>query len=168
MAKTDSVRTINDVPELLKAGVSREEIRKMFNAPNCLNPGCKRKAKWTHGSRYSPFCGTCEGLYSKGKPFPAHITPVKRFRCENENGKLEFPCVVDWKLVDIHKIRISTHIDHIDGNHYNNTLNNTQELCPICHDRKSKMNGDYGKQVNQFPRDRSKGNLIHLFVDNHD
>ena len=42
----------------------------------------------------------------------------------------EFPC-------DIY------HMDHLDGNHHNNALDNLKTLCAICHTRKGKENGDF-------------------------
>jgi hypothetical protein len=33
-------------------------------------------------------------------------------------------------------------MDHVDGNHLNNDPANLQELCPYCHDEKSRRNGD--------------------------
>jgi 5-methylcytosine-specific restriction endonuclease McrA len=38
------------------------------------------------------------------------------------------------------------HVDHIDGNHLNNDINNLQTLCANCHALKSKLNGDVGRQ----------------------
>jgi hypothetical protein len=111
----------------------------------CLNPGCGNLSKQVTKTRYSPFCKGCNTRYSKGRLFPKRITPIKTFRCANEHGILGYPCVINWKLVDEIGYRITTHIDHIDGNHLNNTLDNTMELCPECHHRKSSENGDYCK-----------------------
>jgi 5-methylcytosine-specific restriction endonuclease McrA len=35
------------------------------------------------------------------------------------------------------------HMDHFDGNHHNNTLDNLKTFCSICHTRKGKENGDF-------------------------
>ena len=35
------------------------------------------------------------------------------------------------------------HMDHLDGNHHNNTLNNLKTFCAICHTRKGKESGDF-------------------------
>lgn len=64
----------------------------------------------------------------------------KRFICENIDGTLGFPCVINWDKVDAN--RNITQLDHKDGNHLNNTAGNIQELCMVCHDEKSKRNGD--------------------------
>ena len=111
----------------------------------CLNEGCHNLSQRKAKTRYSPFCKACNTRYVKGLSFPEHIRPIKSFRCANEHGILGFSCVVDWKLVGRLGYRVTTHIDHIDGNHLNNTLANAMELCPECHHRKSSENGDYCK-----------------------
>lgn len=129
-----------------KAQLSAERKRKKREGRViCLNEGCDNLAQKKSKNRYSPFCQTCNTRYSKGFNFPEHITPIKTFRCTNEHGILGYPCVVNWKLVEEIGYRITTHMDHIDGNHLNNTPENTMELCPECHHRKSSENGDYCK-----------------------
>jgi hypothetical protein len=115
----------------------------VMERPICLNGNCDNLAQKKNKNRYSPFCRGCNDIYAARGIFPPHIEPVKKFRCENEDGKLGFPCLVNWTLVEESGASISTHIDHIDGNHMNNTPENTMELCPLCHNTKSKMNGDY-------------------------
>jgi len=38
-------------------------------------------------------------------------------------------------------------VDHIDGNHKNNEINNLQTLCANCHRLKTKLERDYEKKV---------------------
>ena len=58
--------------------------------------------------------------------------------CENKDGRLGFECKAviidpDWQL----------DVDHIDGNHKNNNINNFQTLCRNCHAIKTRDNKDY-------------------------
>lgn len=43
------------------------------------------------------------------------------------------------------------HVDHIDGNHSNNSIENLQTLCANCHALKSKLNKDVGRKKNGSP-----------------
>lgn len=44
-------------------------------------------------------------------------------------------------FVAAHKCQLD--VDHIDGNHSNNELNNLQTLCANCHRLKTYLNGDH-------------------------
>ena len=125
-------------PENLKKAEAKLGIR-----PKCLNPGCGKYVSKNGTVRWRHFCGTCINVtQGRAEPKP-HITYVRKFMCENRNGKLlGFPCLTDWVKVKKHKAKIATHMDHKDGNWLNNKLSNIQELCPYCHDEKSSRNGD--------------------------
>jgi hypothetical protein len=47
-------------------------------------------------------------------------------------------------FVPIHTVQLD--VDHIDGNHYNNDVNNLQTLCANCHRLKTYINKDNIKQ----------------------
>lgn len=111
--------------------------------PNCCNPGCGKPA-FCNGHRWTMFCSHCR-LVSQGKKEPKpHIEYLRKNTCANYDGRadLGFPCFTNWKLVKKHKAKITTHMDHIDGNHLNNDAANLMELCPYCHDEKGRQNGD--------------------------
>jgi hypothetical protein len=111
--------------------------------PNCANPGCG-KPSFCNGHRWSHFCSHCRNV-SQGRAEPKpHITYLRTGICGNYNGRVDlgFSCYTNWKLVKKERAKIVTHMDHIDGNHLNNDPANLQELCPYCHDTKSKINGD--------------------------
>ena len=111
--------------------------------PNCCNPGCGKPA-FCNGHRWTMFCSHCR-LVSQGKKEPKEgITYLRKNMCANADGRanLGFPCFTNWKLVKKHKAKITTHMDHVDGNHLNNDPTNLMELCPYCHDEKGRQNGD--------------------------
>lgn len=104
--------------------------------PTCINILCDNPCAHD-GHRFRPLCAAC---HRAGGARPG-VVRRKNFRCENVDGRLGFPCVVDWDRVpDWWRI---TELDHKDGNHLNNTLDNIQELCQICHPVKTQMNGDH-------------------------
>lgn len=120
-----------------------EKEAKLGPRPLCCNPGCGKPA-YENGHRWTPFCSSCRNV-SQGriKPLPG-ITYLRKNICGNWDGRyaLGFPCIIDWKVVKKNKIRVITHMDHIDGNHLNNDSNNLQELCSYCHDEKGRLAGD--------------------------
>lgn len=57
--------------------------------------------------------------------------------CENIDGRLGHKCTTNvwWSGM--------LQVDHIDGDHTNNVIENFQTLCACCHSYKSWKNGDY-------------------------
>lgn len=47
-------------------------------------------------------------------------------------------------FIPIHSVQLE--IDHIDGNHDNNTISNLQVLCANCHKLKTLMNNEFGSK----------------------
>jgi hypothetical protein len=111
--------------------------------PTCINHGCDKPVAHT-GRRYRPYCSSCHVAgYGKQK-FKENVVPFKTGKCSNQDGHLGFECPVDynkapWAIG-------STEIDHSDGNHLNNIIDNCEELCSMCHKQKGKLNGDFKKQ----------------------
>lgn len=110
-------------------------MREADQAPVCINPLCNKPCSHD-GARYRPVCSAC---HKHGGARPGAVNR-KTYKCENVDGRLGFPCVVDWSKVPSWW-RI-TQLDHKDGNHMNNTLDNIQELCNVCHPIKSHLSGD--------------------------
>ncbi len=111
----------------------------------CINHGCNNKQAYSHtktngNKRYRPVCERCHVIGYKKKPYPPGVTPYKTGKCKNQDSHLGFVCPLDYEKAPW-AIGF-TEIDHIDGNHLNNTVENTDELCPICHNRKGRENGD--------------------------
>jgi hypothetical protein len=115
--------------------------------PTCINYGCNKPVAHS-GTRYRPVCSHCHragyGKHSHAKG----ITPFRTGKCTNQDGHLGFPCAIDYNRAPwaIGK----TEIDHIDGNHLNNTAENGAELCPLCHTYKGMLTGDYKNQNRYF------------------
>ena len=117
--------------------------------PTCVNHGCNGKVSVMEGKisdpnpRWRVHCGHCQAA-SYGKwPHQPWVTPFKKGMCSNLDNHLGFPCVIDWKLVASAGLRVSTQIDHKNGDPADNRLENLQELCPTCHSEKGKRNGDF-------------------------
>ena len=128
------------MPKKRKGG---RPLKKVKNRPICLNPGCGRPV--THcGTRWRPFCQRCHVAGYKKLPLPEGVTSFKTGKCSNSDGHLGFMCGWDyekspWALG-------LTQIDHKDGNHWNNTPENADELCDPCHTMKGMLQGDYKLQ----------------------
>jgi hypothetical protein len=117
---------------------------KLGPQPSCANPGCTKPVNYNGGNRWGSFCAHCVRVsQGKFKPKPG-ITYLRKNMCGNYDGRvsLGFSCYTNWKLVKKEKARIITHMDHVDGDWSNNSIENLQELCPYCHDEKSRRNGD--------------------------
>ena len=135
------------------------------NRPICINYGCNMPCTYSSQQvkgRFRPHCSRCHkagyGYIHKQrmangiiKSYPPvelaeGVTPFKTGKCSNQNGHLGFPCPMDYIKAPWSIGR--TELDHKDGNHTNNTVENIQELCPVCHIEKSKQCGDYRDQNN--------------------
>lgn len=64
----------------------------------------------------------------------------------DDNGN-PFFCPISRKIYPT--IKGIYQVDHIDGNHFNNTKENIQDLCSVCHEIKGALSGDkaVGKKV---------------------
>lgn len=110
--------------------------------PKCVNLGCKRPVA-NSGQRIRPVCGHCHRAGYGAGQYAAGVTPFRKGTCCNIDGHLGFKCYINWRAVARDGARIKTHIDHKDGNHYNNRPSNCEELCETCHSEKGRRAGDY-------------------------
>lgn len=110
--------------------------------PTCSNKGCNNPVivrDWKYFS-FKHLCSDCTYRIQKGLPPREGVSFHKKDYCENRDGRLGFKCPVDPNF----KFRSSIlHGDHIDGNHENNTPENLQTLCSICHHLKGYATGDF-------------------------
>jgi len=110
--------------------------------PTCINNGCLRPVT-NSGHRLRPVCWACHKAGYGARPFDQGIVPFRKGLCSNVDGHLGFRCYINWESVVRDGFKIKTHIDHKDGNHYNNHPSNCEELCETCHSEKGRRNGDY-------------------------
>lgn len=113
--------------------------------PKCINHGCSKPVA-SSGLRWRPVCSHCHTTGYNGTLYAKGVTPFRIGQCSNIDGHLGFPCYIDWKRVKKDNARIKTHIDHKDGNHLRNVIENCEELCESCHSEKGRLFGDFRKQ----------------------
>lgn len=123
-----------------------EWIKKGNTIPICINDGCKNFVNIRHWSAQgNPSlkneCQICTSCRKRGQTIQG-ITFYKKQFCENKDGILGFTCPMDNNRYSEFPSDIY-HMDHLDGNHYNNTLTNVKTFCAVCHTRKGKENGDF-------------------------
>jgi hypothetical protein len=116
----------------------------MPKAPICINYGCGSPRAKLNEKRYRPVCGHCHHAGYGKHPLKEGVTPFKTGICSNKDGHLGFPCPTNYKKAKWAKG--ITQLDHIDGNRHNNEPENFQELCPMCHHYKGRLEGDFKRQ----------------------
>jgi 5-methylcytosine-specific restriction endonuclease McrA len=114
--------------------------------PICINNGCDRPVGIRHWSAQGhpslkTECYRCISARNKNRNIEG-IQFHKKHYCENKEGILGFLCPIDYKRYNEFPSDIY-HMDHLDGNHHNNSLENLKTFCAICHTIKGKKNGDF-------------------------
>lgn len=116
--------------------------------PICINHGCDKPVIPSTGKvtdknpRWRAVCGTCQTASYGGGKLAEGVTPFITGKCKNIDGHLGWDCFTNWDLIPADMKGI-TEIDHKDGDHKNNVLENVQELCVLCHKYKGQQEGDY-------------------------
>jgi 5-methylcytosine-specific restriction endonuclease McrA len=114
--------------------------------PICINEGCENNVAIRHWSAQGDpslktECTRCANARKKNKNLDGIIFHKKDY-CENRDGILGFICPMDKDRYSEFPSDIY-HMDHLDGNHNNNSLDNLKTFCAICHTRKGKERGDF-------------------------
>ena len=102
-------------------------------APKCVVKDCDSRADNAGYGNYHKLCSA----HHKGKYNMAgwHYKNERKDFCENINGALGFVCTTtikapNWQL----------EVDHKDGDHNNDNLENLWTLCACCHRYKTMLN----------------------------
>jgi len=109
--------------------------------PKCVNIGCDRNVQvrdWKNWS-FKSECSRCAVARIKGLQVEG-VTRHKKSYCENKDGHLGWVCPVPtsaWK-----KFPFALDIEHIDGDHQNNSPENVETICKLCHGKKTILEGD--------------------------
>ena len=112
-----------------------EKISKYHKQDLCVVCGInKQQSKgFKNGKKiYKKYCTSC----SNKKYGIKKISGKKRFQIKNKKSYCE-----NCKFIPIHMCQLD--IDHIDGNHKNNSPENLQTLCANCHRLKTYLNKDW-------------------------
>ena len=112
-------------------------IEKGNTIPICINEGCDNNVAIRHWSAQGD-----PSLKTECSRCADGITFHKKNFCENKDGILGFVCPMDKERYNEFPSDIY-HMDHLDGNHHNNTPDNLKTFCAICHTRKGKESGDF-------------------------
>ncbi len=138
-----------------KVSLSKANLNKWIEGGNtipiCINEGCTNCVAIRHWSAQGDpslktECSKCSDARRKNKTIQGVVFHKKTF-CENKEGILGFICPMDKDRYHEFPSDIY-HMDHVDGNHHNNTLENLKTFCAICHTRKGKESGDFNGYKN--------------------
>jgi len=117
--------------------------------PTCINYGCDSLVTYSRRNhdgtyRWRIHCSHCQAA-SYGKWLHRYgVLPFKQGVCSNKNGALNFgfDCPTDFSKLPKGANGL-TEIDHINGDHSDNSPQNLQELCMTCHKIKGQLFGDF-------------------------
>ena len=145
--KADATKTSkSEFSKKTKTAIARE---KWFDAghtiPPCVNSGCVRCVEvrsWSIGGTPSlkTECRPCSHARKCNKPLEG-ITFHKKNYCENIDGFLGFKCPVPPDMIRNFSQSVFE-LEHVDGNHWNDTHENVKTLCCLCHREKTSLSKD--------------------------
>jgi hypothetical protein len=115
----------------------------IIKAPTCVVAGCGKPQSWKYKDNngapvYRNFC-------SKHHKVRTKLKGHKKEYCENKDGSiLGFPCTAN--IIDPCQL----HIDHSDGDRYNNDPGNLVTLCANCHALKTKREKNHATKYDKI------------------
>lgn len=134
--------------DLDKPKIGRD-LARIFEADVCCQaPGCTRPLTSFQGPGADSYCrkhqrqlATNGGLAVAHKVYSFVRTPVCQ-ECGYDAEKDPRIALLDDEVLRNQVTRTVMTVDHIDGNHDNNSMENLQCLCANCHAIKTAINGD--------------------------
>lgn len=87
---------------------------------------------WNKGISSKKYISALE--YLKCNYIKSHILKLKLIKEHILKKECNLCKIKEWNNEEV-----VWELDHIDGNHYNNKLDNLQILCPNCHSQKTRM-----------------------------
>ena len=115
-------------------------IKSQEPRPNCISEGCHKKAMPSRKSRHGfqlwyKYCSNCCKKYYGRFENPRGSRRRNKTYKKSKLLKCQF---CNFEAVDLCQLDV----DHIDGNHKNNSPLNLQTLCANCHRLKTKVNNE--------------------------
>jgi hypothetical protein len=148
-----------------------EWIKNGKSIPACINKGCYKQVMvrhWTYQKDPSlkTECGTCSTARIRGKTLDNIFYHKKKY-CENKDNMLGFKCPLDNIECKYEYPDDIYDMDHLDGNHQNNTPCNVITICKICHTTKGKQNGDFNahKKSSRLKKSNISNELENMKID---
>lgn len=117
----------------------------VIKRPKCIVTGCGRPQSYIKKN----LDGTLKlrNYCSKHHKVRSKLKGNKETYCENKDGHLGFgPCTAT--IVDSCQL----HVDHVDGNRYNDDTANLRTYCGNCHAVKTKRCGDHKNTYVDLPQ----------------
>ena len=129
----------------------------VIKPPTCIVAGCGQPQSYIKKNKngtikYRNYC-------SKHHKNRVNLKGVKEDYCENRDGHLGFgPCVA--KIADPCQL----HVDHVDGDRYNNNVENLRTYCANCHALKTLKCQDHKNKYQQVPESTINNPNIFQFI----
>lgn len=146
--RSDIIERKEDILKWISENQSKAYIcRELKCKPETLNSYLEKMNihyagnKGSKGIRIDPKYKTAEE-YIQSSCVKSHVLKQKLIRDGIKEDKCELCGVAMWL-----NVKLPLELHHIDGNHYNNSFDNLQILCPNCH---SIQSGNAGSNVGKY------------------